>query len=92
MSRSTRRPYAAITGAPSAKDDKRWAHRSARRKQDLALKTCTDYDSLLIPHRLECAWNNPWCWDRDGAQSYYGFMRDSPDIGDRDFYRKLRRK
>jgi len=38
MSRSYRRPYAAITGTASAKDDKRMAQRGIRRKQNLTLK------------------------------------------------------
>ena len=60
MSRSYRRPYAAITGLASAKDDKRMAHRGVRRKQNLALKNSIDYENLLLPHRLECAWNNTY--------------------------------
>jgi hypothetical protein len=92
MSRSIRRPFAAITGAASAKQDKHMAHRGVRSKQDLALKTCADYESLLIPHELECTWNNNWCWGRDGAQCYRGSMRHSPDEWDRRYYRKLLRK
>jgi hypothetical protein len=92
MSRSTRRPYAAITGTGSAKDDKRMAHRGVRRKQSLALKTCADYEDFLPPHRLECAWNNTYCWGRDGAQCYYGAMRHSADERSRNYYRKLLRK
>ena len=60
MSRSYRRPYAAITGLASAKNDKRIAHRGVRRKQNLALKTSIDCENLLLPHRLECAWNNTY--------------------------------
>jgi len=92
MSRSIRRPFAAITGTASAKQDKRMAHRGVRRKQNSALKTCADYESLLIPHELECTWNNNWCWGRDGAQCYRGSMRHSPDEWDRRYYRKLLRK
>jgi hypothetical protein len=92
MSRSIRRPFAAITGTASAKDDKRMAHRGVRRKQDLALKICTDYESLLIPHELECAWNNNYCWGRDGAQSDCGRLRLSPDESSQKYYRKLLRK
>jgi hypothetical protein len=66
MSRSYRRAYAAITGTASAKDDKRLAHRGVRRKQDLALKTCVDFERFLLPHQRECPWNDPWCWRRDG--------------------------
>ena len=92
MSRSTRRPYAAITGTASAKDDKRIAQRGVRRKQNLALKICADYEEFLAPHRLECAWNNTWCWGRDGAQCYCGAMRDSASEWSRSRYRKLLRK
>lgn len=92
MSRSTRRPYAAITGTASAKDDKRMAHRGVRRKQNLALKACIDFEEFLIPHKLECHWNNNYCWGRDGAQGYCGSMRDSTEEWGRDYYRKLLRK
>jgi hypothetical protein len=92
MSRSTRRPFVAITGFSSAKWDKQMAHRGARRKQDLALKICADYEDFLAPHRLECAWNNPYCWGRDGAQCYCGSMRFSTDEYDQNYYQKLLRK
>jgi len=92
MSRSTRRPYAAITGTASAKDDKRMAHRGVRRKQDLALKICADYEDFLVPHRFECAWNNTWSWARDGAHFYFGYMCHSPDECDRHYHQKLLRK
>jgi hypothetical protein len=92
MSRSNRRPYAAITGASSAKDDKCMAHRGVRRKQDIALKTCADYEDFLVPHRLECAWNNTYCWDRDGAQMDCSRLRYSKDARDKKYYRKLLRK
>jgi hypothetical protein len=74
MSRSTRRPFAAITGTASAKDDKRMAHRGVRRKQNLCpqnLRRLRKICSFLI--ELECTWNNNWCWDRDGAQCYLRF-------------------
>jgi hypothetical protein len=92
MSRSTRRPFAAVTGTAGAKDDKRMAHRGVRRKQNLSLKICIDYEGLLIPHQLECSWNNNYCWDRDGAQSYCGSMRHSQNEWSRKYYRKLLRK
>jgi hypothetical protein len=92
MSRFTRRPYAAITGTASAKDDKCMAHRGVRRKQNLALKSCTDYEDFLAPHRLECAWNNTWCWGRDGAQGYCGSMRFTTDDRGRRYFQKLLRK
>jgi hypothetical protein len=92
MSRSTRRPFAAITGLSSAKWDKQMAHRGVRRKQNLALKACIDYENLLLPHFLECQWNNNYCWGRDGAQCYCGSVRHSQDEWDRKYYRKLLRK
>jgi hypothetical protein len=92
MSRSYRRPFAAITGTASAKDDKRMAHRGVRRKQNFALKICADYEDFLVPHRLECAWNDTWCWDRDGAQGYRGSMHHSADEWDRNYHEKLLRK
>ncbi len=78
MSRSYRRPFAAITGTASAKDDKRLAQRGLRRKQNLALKICPDFGNLLLPHRFECAWNNNYCWGRDGAQCYPRFHAKFP--------------
>jgi ribosomal protein L32 len=92
MSRSYRRPFAAITGTASAKDDKRLAHRGLRRKQNLALKICPDLGNLLLPHRFECAWNNNYCWGRDGAQCYLGSMRNSQDCYSQKYYRKILRK
>jgi hypothetical protein len=92
MSRSYRRPFAAITGTASAKSDKRMAHRGVRRKQNLALKICTDYGNLLLPHRFECAWNDTYNWGRDGAQTYLGSMRNAHDDYSRKRYLKRLRK
>lgn len=92
MSRSYRRPFAAITGIASAKIDKQMAHRGVRRKQNLALKICADYGNLLLPHRFECAWNDTWSWGRDGAQSDYSHLRDSNNERIRKYYQKLLRK
>jgi hypothetical protein len=92
MSRSYRRPFATITGNASAKDDKRLAYRGVRRKQNQALETCIDFEELLLPHRLECAWNDVWCWGRDGAQLYRGDDRYSDSVSSREYYRKLLRK
>ncbi len=89
MSRSYRRPYAAITGIASAKDDKRMAHRGVRRKQDLALKTCVDFEDFLLPDRRECAWNDIWSWQRVGRQIYYSHWRNSDDAWCRRYNVKL---
>ena len=69
MSRSYRKPYAAVTGIPRSHDDKKAAARGVRRKQNQWLSCLGDYDRYLIPHRFECTWNNTWCWARDGRQS-----------------------
>ena len=92
MSRSYRRPFAAVTGVASAKDDKRMAHRGVRRKQNLALKACLGYETLLLPHPLECAWNNTWVWGRDGAQHDHSHLRHATDERSLHYYRKLLRK
>jgi len=92
MSRSYRRPFAAITGLSSAKWDKQMAHRGVRRKQNYALKTCADYENLLAPHRLECHWNDTYNWGRDGAQCYHSPWYSSDDEYGRRRYRKLLRK
>jgi hypothetical protein len=92
MSRSTRRPYVAITGPSSAKWDKQMAHRGVRRKQNLALKVCPDYENLLLPNILECHWNDTYNWGRDGAQCYRGSMRFSTDDESRRYYQELLRK
>ena len=68
MSRSYRKPFSACTGTKSAKDDKRRANRGVRHKQNQWLRTLEDYDSALVPHRLECAWNEVYSWGRDGHQ------------------------
>jgi hypothetical protein len=92
MSRSYRRSFAAITGTASAKDDKRWAHRGARRKQKLVLKLCLDYETLLLPHRLECPWNNTYYWGRDGAQRYISPWYEEDNDRARRYHEKLLRK
>lgn len=69
MSRSYRRPYQAITGSPSAKKDKQLAARGVRRKQNQWLKTLEDFnENGLVPHRLDCRYNDVWSWSRDGHQ------------------------
>jgi hypothetical protein len=71
MSRSYRRPYSAICGNGSAKEDKRIAARGMRRRLNQWLHNLEDYDeSGLIPHRLECSHNDVWGWNRDGKQRY----------------------
>ena len=92
MSRSYRRPYSAITGLASAKWDKQMAHRGVRRKQNLALKTCLDYENFLPPHRLECHWNDTYNWGRDGAQCYFGWMRSSAEEYFNRWYQRVLRK
>ena len=71
MSRSYRKPYAAITGTASAKDDKTHAARGVRHTQNRYLERLAraqDWDSFSLPHRLECPWNEVYSWGRDGKQ------------------------
>ena len=72
MSRSYRKPYAAVTGVRSAADDKRVARRNWRHAQNNALRSAianeVDWDEFLIPARLEAAYNDVWSWGRDGKQ------------------------
>jgi hypothetical protein len=68
VSRSYRKPYAAITGNKSAHDDKKVAARGVRRRQNQWLRNLKDMDIALAPHRLECSFNNTYLWGRDGRQ------------------------
>ena len=60
MSRSYRKPYAAVTGTKSAHADKTFAVRGLRRRQNQWLHTLEDLEGGLIPYRLECACNNTY--------------------------------
>lgn len=78
MSRSYRRPYEAVTGNRSAKEDKQLAARGMRRKQNEWLRNHPEFEeNALVPHRLECAHNDVYGWGRDGKQrlrsTYLGF-------------------
>lgn len=71
MSRSYRKPYAAVTGTISAKDDKTRAARGVRHVQKCYLRKILQGDLLdrfLIPHPLECSGNEVYSWTRDGKQ------------------------
>jgi hypothetical protein len=68
VSRSYRKPYTAVTGTRSAHDDKKTAARGMRRKQNAWLRNLKNFDDALVPHRLECAFNNNYLWGRDGYQ------------------------
>lgn len=75
MSRSyKRRPFMAICGNGSAKQDKIMAHRGERRANRRAIDEARkqDFEDFLPPHRLECPWNNTYSWGRDGNQNYCG--------------------
>ena len=102
MSRSYRKPYAAVTGTASAKDDKRRAARGVRHVQNCYLWKILQGDLLdqfLIPHRLECPWNEVYNWTRDGKQrlqfptSRSGYAEDSCTAESAfRYWLKLRRK
>ena len=94
MSRSYRKPYCAVTGCSSAKEDKQRGARGVRRAQDQWLRKLEDHDSALAPHRLECTWNNVWCWDRDGKQRLQLPSANDWEVycGTSRWYEKLQRK
>lgn len=72
MSRSYRVPYSAVTGVPSAHEDKKLAARGVRRRQNQWLQKHGDEEDFgLIPHRLECSGNEVYSWGRDGRQYYH---------------------
>ena len=75
MSRSFKhKPFQAICGGGSAKQDKRLANRGVRRAHSRVLHKAFaehEYD-VMLPHRLECAWNDVYSWGRDGHQTYQG--------------------
>ena len=76
MSRSYRKPYAAITGVyTNSGDDKRVARRCWRRAQEQALRNCKDWEELVMPKRLEASFNDTWSWGRDGGK----FRIEPPD-------------
>ena len=102
MPRSHRKPYSAVTGTISAKDDKTRAARGVRHVQKCYLRKILQGDLLdqfLIPHRLECSWNEVYSWTRDGKQR---LQSPAPRLGQPDdlcraeytycYWLKLRRK
>jgi hypothetical protein len=72
VSRSYRKPYAPVTLAESAKEDKRIAARAVRRAQNRWVRTLNDEDrdAEPIPHFRECPHNDVWGWSRDGKQRF----------------------
>jgi len=42
--------------------------RGLRRRQNQWLHMLRDADEALVPHRLECPYNNTFNWERDGRQ------------------------
>ena len=94
MSRSVRKPYCAVNGCASAKEDKRRAARGVRRTQKQWLHTLDDPDDALAPHRLECPGNNVWCWGRDGKQRRLvpSASEQVEACGPPAWYQKLQRK
>ena len=69
MSRSYRKPYASFCGSKSsAKEDKQTAARGVRHVQNYVAKLMLSDPDILMPHRLECPWNNTYSWSRDGGK------------------------
>lgn len=79
MSRSYRKqPFWSICGWCST--DKvvagrivRTAHKRAIRKEFLK----GDFENFLLPHQLECRFNDVWSWSSDGKKYYKGARRSS---------------
>ncbi len=93
MSRSYRRPYAAITGLASAKSDKQLAHRGVRRKQNLALKTCIDFRKFSSsPSSRMPLEQHLLLGTRRRTKLPSANRHDSDDDYSRKYYRKLLRK
>jgi hypothetical protein len=102
MGKSYRKPYSAVTGVRSAHHDKTVAARGLRRGQNHALRTFKfeDWDEFIMPHRLECSWNNTYSWSRDGKQTlqfpytpplegiWNGYSFNKPDD---EFYQRIDR-
>jgi hypothetical protein len=73
MSRSFKhQPFMAVCGNGSAKQDKVMAHRGVRRTQKAYIRSTFEYEDFLLPHRLECPWNETYSWGRDGHQTWHG--------------------
>lgn len=91
MSRSFKhQPFMAICGGGSAQYDKTLAARGVRRAQRQAIHNTLhigEYD-VVIPHRLECAFNEVYSWGRDGNQMYW---RPS-EYHDKEWFTKMLRK
>ncbi len=100
MSRSSRKPYAAVTGTLSANDDKVRAARAVRHVHNLYLRKILHGDSddqFLVPHRLECPSNEVYAWRRDGKQRLrFPRSRHAEDSSSADstfrYWLKLQRK
>lgn len=76
MSKSYRKqPFMACNGSHSAKSDKVRAHRGERRTYKrylyIALINGT-LEEFLLPHKLQCPWNEVYSWFRDGKKKYQG--------------------
>lgn len=70
-----KRPFIAICGSGSAKQDKLIAHRAERRAVTGVLHQAVkfaEFDEVIVPLRRECAHNDVWGWSRDGNQRYCG--------------------
>ena len=68
MSRSTRKPYAYITGG-SPKVDRKVAARLFRRLENRSLRkvfVSGEFEDYMHPVQYEAAGNDPWGWGVDG--------------------------
>ena len=91
MSRSYRKPHAAVCGSDSAHDDKKHAARSVRAAHRQALRDLLKsglYDEFLLPHRYECSFNDTYLWARDGGKHLH--FDSNTDEWQHKWYLKLR--
>jgi len=96
MSRSYRKPYCTTCGGTASEhNEKKIASRSWRRLIKRRLREA-EWDSYLIPIRLEAPNNNRWTWRADG-NNYLSIFPGRWDReyllnGDNDRYEKARRR
>jgi hypothetical protein len=66
MARSRRKPFAYCGKSDQSKRDKKAASKADRIQKNSWLRTLSDYDNDLRPHRYESVANEVFLWHRDG--------------------------
>lgn len=79
MSRSFKKqPFDYICCGRATKDRRR-SNRGTRRTQNRYIRNHFSDEEFLLPHPLECPWNEKYSWDSDGDKSWRGL--DGRDWG-----------